>query len=179
MNPNNTSRGAGCSRGRGSRGTGRLRGGSRAQFWKAIERSFYERLGTTPYRTYHQMSTKWAALTKKILIFNVIYNNIMNIRPSGQRDLELLQTAHSRYQALEKHVFPHEDAWEILRHCRKWATVLLMSGSSSRSTKHTRKSGSSDAHFGGDDDEVHKEIPQPQRPIGRGKEKKATRSKGW
>ncbi|KAJ9544716.1 hypothetical protein OSB04_024423 [Centaurea solstitialis] len=89
-----------------------------------------------------------------------------------------LKTDRSRYQALEGHVFPHEDVWEILRHFRKWATVPLMSGSSSRSTKRTRTSGSSDAHFGGDNDEVHEEIPQPQRPIGRGKAEKAMKSKG-
>ncbi|KAJ9567578.1 hypothetical protein OSB04_003544 [Centaurea solstitialis] len=73
--------------------------------------------------------------------------------------------------------FPHEDSWELLRHCRKWAPIPLMSSTSSHSTKCTRTSESSVAHFGdGDDDEDAVHFLQPQRPIGRNKAKKALKT---
>ncbi|KAJ9550797.1 hypothetical protein OSB04_014842 [Centaurea solstitialis] len=144
------------------------------QFWKSIERSFYARLGVAPYRTHHQLTAKWKAMNKKILAFNGIYNQIMNNRPSGESDVNLLKKVRSQYQMTEGGAFPHENCWEIVRHNPKWAAILLMSGgSSSRSTKRTRTSGSSDAHFGQDSDEV--EVPPPKRPVGQGKAKKALR----
>ncbi|KAJ9537242.1 hypothetical protein OSB04_029975 [Centaurea solstitialis] len=144
------------------------------QFWKNIERSFYAQLGVNPYRTHHQLTTKWKAMNKKILAFNGIYNQIMNNMASGESDVNLLKQARSPYQMTESQVFPHETCWEILRHSPKWNAIPLMSGgSSSRSTKRTRTSGSSDAHFGHDSDEV--EVPPPKRPEGWGKAKKALR----
>ncbi|KAJ9557934.1 hypothetical protein OSB04_012548 [Centaurea solstitialis] len=144
------------------------------KFWQSIERSFYARLEATPYRTHHQLTAKWRAMNKKIMAFNGIYNQIMNNRPSGQSDVNLLKKVRSQYQMTEGGVFPFEECWEIVRHSPKWAAVPLMSGgSSSRSTKRTRTSGSSDGHFGQDSDEV--EVPPPKRPVGRGKAKKALR----
>ncbi|KAJ9562490.1 hypothetical protein OSB04_007650 [Centaurea solstitialis] len=144
------------------------------KFWQSIERSFYARLEATPYRTHHQLTAKWRAMNKKIMAFNGIYNQIMNNRPSGQSDVNLLKMVRSQYQMTEGGVFPFEECWEIVRHSPKWAEVPLMSGgSSSRSTKRTRMSGSSDGHFGQDSDEV--EVPPPKRPVGRGKAKKALR----
>ncbi|KAJ9566339.1 hypothetical protein OSB04_002305 [Centaurea solstitialis] len=144
------------------------------KFWRSIERSFYTRLEATPYRTHHQLTAKWRAMNKKIMAFNGIYNQIMNNRPSRQNDVNLLKKVRSQYQMTEGGVFPFEECWEIVRHSPKWAAVPLMSGgSSSRSTKRTRTSGSSDGHFGQESDEV--EVPPPKRPVGRGKAKKALR----
>ncbi|KAJ9541188.1 hypothetical protein OSB04_027694 [Centaurea solstitialis] len=89
------------------------------QFWKNIERSFYARLGVNPYRTHHQLNTKWSAMNKKIMAFNRIYNQIMNNRASGESDVNLLQLARSRYQMTESQIFPHKTCWEILRHSPK------------------------------------------------------------
>ncbi|KAJ9535901.1 hypothetical protein OSB04_un000942 [Centaurea solstitialis] len=121
-----------------------------------------------------EKNSKWKAMNKKILAFNGIYNQIMNNRASGESDVNLLKKVRSQYQMTESHVFPHENYWEIVRHSPKRDAIPLMSGgSSSRSTKRTRTSGSSDAHFGQDSDEV--EVPPPKRPVGRGKAKKALR----
>ncbi|KAJ9555229.1 hypothetical protein OSB04_009843 [Centaurea solstitialis] len=133
------------------------------QFWRSIERSFYARLQVAPYRTHHQLTAKWKAMNKKIMAFNGIYNQIMNNKPSGESGVNLLKKVRSQYQMTEG-----------VRHIPKWAAIPLTSGrSSSRSTKRTRTSGSSDGHFGQDSDEV--EVPPPKRPVGRGKAKKALR----
>ena len=138
------------------------------------------------YRNVHQINSKYKDMNKKITAFTGIYNNLINIRCSGQSEADIISLAHQRYRD-DNHgtAFTHENAWNILKKCPKWCTVEPMPSFSSRPTKRSKTSStnnpptpSSDAHVGvnlnDEDDDI--QIEEPQRPVGRNKGKRPSTS---
>ena len=137
-------------------------------------------MGTTPYRSHHQITSKCNKLKTNVTRFAAIYTKLFVSRSSGSSDADILSLAYRRYKEEHKSAFVHEHCWSIVKNNPKWSVVptMTMSTGSSRGTKRSKTSDDSDARFNlvDDDDNDEDAIQEPKRPIGRNKAKKASTS---
>jgi hypothetical protein len=107
-------------------------------------------MGTTPYRSHHQITSKCNKLKTNVTRFAAIYNKLVLSRSSGSSDADILSLAYRRYREEHRSAFVHEHCWSIIKHNPKWTVVPPMTTTStdtSRGTKRSKTSDDSDAHF--------------------------------
>ena len=132
-------------------------------------------MGTTPYRSHHQITSKCNKLKTNVTLFAAIYNKLVFSRSSGSSDANILTLAYRRFKEEVGSAFVHEHCWAVVKNNPRWSVVPTMSTGSSRGTKRSKTSDDSDACFNLDDDNED-EIQESQRSIGRTKVKKASTS---
>ena len=83
----------------------------RDQFWKKITDYFHQVMGRGSCRDHHQLATKYRDMSKKITMFNGIYNNLKRQWRSGSNDAQILTQALKSYKIQNNNkAFTHQEA---------------------------------------------------------------------
>ncbi|KAL8216266.1 hypothetical protein R6Q57_023103 [Mikania cordata] len=165
----------------------------RENFWKKVTVSWHRVMGfDAEYRTYHQLNSKWKDMCTKLTKFSGIYSNCANNRKSGMSDENVLKWAEKEYQLKSNdQMFNHYHVWVAIKDSPKFRVLCQKGYEVQGSSKRTKNSESNEYSPGGstahinyavnleDDEEEETEFdtpPEPVRPMGRDKTKRASSS---
>ncbi|KAL8205493.1 hypothetical protein R6Q57_009044 [Mikania cordata] len=165
----------------------------RENFWKKVTVSWHRVMGfDVEHRTYHQLNSKWKDMCTKLTKFSGIYSNCANNRKNGMSDENVLKWAEKEYQLKSNgQTFNHYHVRVAIKDSPKFRVLCQEGNEVQGSSKRTKNSesneyspGDSTAHTNyavnlEDDDEEEPEFdtpPEPVRPMGRDKAKRASSS---
>ena len=152
---------------------------SSTSLWERILDHYHEAMGRGVYRNNDGINGKWRKLRIECTKFNGIYNNLVNMRRSGENEFGIFTTAMEQYGRVVGKPFKHMRSWELMRTGPKWLLTPDSPHSSTGSKRgRTPDDDISDARDPidlDDDTEPQTEMPPPRPPIGRDRAKRASR----